>query len=254
MNKFLVLMLASCALLLTGYSTAHEADKPPVNRRNFVACPIVRDTKTMPCWLAEYDGELYYLGQQGSSSSEFYPPQLNHEVLVEGTVSNEARICGGIPLRPVRVSVMQELNRACNTLLPAEEGLEAPPAPARRPVEQLRQEGAETNTREFIVPFDFDSDYLTLHTTRIVGEAARVVKTLKVGKIEVRGYRATTLLSNGQKLIEKASIAELRAQKIGEILTGLGLPTADVRVNSEPEPCDGVNDPDKRRVTIKLTP
>ena len=104
------------------------------------------------------------------------------------------------------------------------------------------------------MPFDFDSDYLTLHTTRIVGEAARVAKTLKVGKIEVTGYRATTLLSNGQKLIEKASIAELRAQKIGEILTGLGLPTTDVRVNSEPEPCDGVTDPDKRRVTIKLTP
>ena len=254
MSKALTILIALAAVFFTGAATTEQNDKPPANRRNFIACPIVRDTKTMPCWLAEYDGELYYLGQQGSSSSEFYPPQLNHEVLVEGTISNEARICGGILLKPVRISVMQELNRACNTLLPAEDGLEAPPAPARRPVEQLRQQGAETNTREFIVPFDFDSDYLTLHTTRIVGEAARVAKTLKVGKIEVTGYRATTLLSNGQKLIEKASIAELRAQKIGEILTGLGLPTTDVRVNSEPEPCDGVTDPDKRRVTIKLTP
>ena len=39
----------------------------------------------------------YFLGLQGSSASEFYPPQLNHEVLVEGTVTTEARICGGIP-------------------------------------------------------------------------------------------------------------------------------------------------------------
>jgi hypothetical protein len=33
-------------------------------QRSFVACPIVRDTKTVPCFLAEYDGELYYLGIQ----------------------------------------------------------------------------------------------------------------------------------------------------------------------------------------------
>ena len=29
---------------------------------SFVTCPIVRDTKAAPCWLAEYKGETYYLG------------------------------------------------------------------------------------------------------------------------------------------------------------------------------------------------
>ena len=43
---------------------------------SFVACPVVRDTKTVPCWLAEYKGETYYLGNQGGVAQDFYPPQL----------------------------------------------------------------------------------------------------------------------------------------------------------------------------------
>ena len=46
----------------------------------------MRDTKTVPCWLAEYDGELYYLGIQTDISAEFHPPYLGHKVLVEGRV------------------------------------------------------------------------------------------------------------------------------------------------------------------------
>ena len=256
MNKYLIVVLAFCALLWVSDSSAREADAPPANRRNFVACPIVRDTKTLPCWLAEYDGETYFLGLQGSSASAFYPPQLNHEVLVEGTVTNEPRICGGIPLKPIRVSVIAELNRGCNTLLPAEDGMEAPAAPARRFVDSMREPGKDTSQREFTVPYDFDSDYLTLHTTRIVGETVRVAKAIQPAKIEVTGYRATTWLSGGKKFVEAEAIAAKRANKVGEILVGLGLPAATVKIiaKTEPEPCDGVTDADKRRVTIKLIP
>lgn len=252
--------LTVACLLFGGWfslsSTALVIELPPANRRNFVACPIVRDTKTLPCWLAEYEGELYFLGLQGSTASEFYPPQLNHEVLVEGTVTDQPRICGGIPLKPLRISVLTELNRACNTLLPAEDAFEAPVAAARRFTDEMRNPGTDTTQREFIVPFDFDSDYLTFHTTRIVSEASRVAKAINATKIEVQGYRATTLLSNGKQFIENESIASKRANKIGEILVGLGLPALKVSVNAkgEPEPCDGVNDPDKRRATIRLTP
>ncbi len=256
MKKTLTVLMMLVALFMTSGTSATRNNTPPANRRNFVACPIVRDTKTMPCWLAEYDGELYFLGLQGSSASAFYPPQLNHEVLVEGTVTNEPRICGGIPLKPIRISVIAELNRGCNTLLPAEDGMEAPPAPARRFVDSMREPGKDTSQREFNVPFDFDSDYLTLHTTRIVGETARVAKAINATKIEVTGYRATTWLSNGKKFVEAESVAAKRANKIGEILIGLGLPAATVSVNAktEPEPCDGVTDADQRRVTIKLIP
>ncbi|HEV2666538.1 MAG TPA: hypothetical protein VG324_16590, partial [Blastocatellia bacterium] len=100
MRKALTVLLFIGAPFLASGTAARLNDRPPANRRNFVACPIVRDTKTLPCWLAEYEGELYFLGLQGGGASEFYPPQLNHEALVEGAVTNEPRICGGIPLKP----------------------------------------------------------------------------------------------------------------------------------------------------------
>src|SRR5688572_705715 len=213
MRKALIVLLLIGAPLPAGGNAARRNDRPPANRRNFVACPIARDTNTLPCWLAEYEGELYFLGLQGGSASEFYPPQLNHEVLVEGAVTNESRVCGGVPLRPLRISALPEINRACNTLLPAENGMDAPSAAARRFTDDMRKPGTDTTLREFIVPFDFDSDYLTFHTTRIVGEAARVAKAVKAVKIEARGYRATTWLSNGRKFVEVETIAEKRAKK-----------------------------------------
>src|SRR5579872_7525659 len=80
--------------------------------RSFVACPVVRDTKTVPCFLAEYQGETYFLGIQQDITADSYPPQLLHEALVEGIVAPGPRICGGIPLKPLHVSVLPELNRA----------------------------------------------------------------------------------------------------------------------------------------------
>jgi hypothetical protein len=52
-------------------------------RVNFVSCPIVQDTPTVPCWLSEYEGEQYYLGIQTDISADFDPPYLGHQVLVE---------------------------------------------------------------------------------------------------------------------------------------------------------------------------
>ena len=65
------------------YVTSAQQESVSPIRRQFVACPIVRDTKTQPCWLAEYEGELYYLGQQSGVANDFYPPQLGHLALVE---------------------------------------------------------------------------------------------------------------------------------------------------------------------------
>ena len=90
---------------LLGTATLHAQNL------SFVTCPIVRDTKTVPCWLAEYKGETYYLGNQGGVAQDFYPPQLNHEVLVEGIIAEGPRVCGGVPLRPVKTSVFLEINR-----------------------------------------------------------------------------------------------------------------------------------------------
>src|SRR5688572_33003323 len=89
-------------------------------RTNFVSCPIVRGTASVPCWLAEYEGELYFLTLQTDVSAPVTPPWLGHRVLVEGTVSDEPRICGGRVLKPLQLSVL-ERDASCNTALPAEE-------------------------------------------------------------------------------------------------------------------------------------
>jgi hypothetical protein len=243
--------LALVILVVSGLaSAAQPAPKPPSARRNFVACPIVRDTNTVPCWLAEYEGEVYYLGSQGSSASAFYPPQLGHQALIEGEIVDGPRICGGRPLQPVHVSVMPELTPACNTVLPAEPGFTAPASPMA-PAPKFPD-----SAREFSIPYDFDSDYLTLHTTRIILEAARVAKAINAQRIDVHGQRGATLLSNGQVMVERERIGEIRAVKMGENLVGLGIASDRVHVTWQREPAvpDGVADPARRRVRITLTP
>ena len=71
-------------------------------QKSFVACPIARDTRTATCFLAEYDGETYFIG----TSQSQHVPQLKHEVLVEGRVVAGPRVCGGLRLDPVSISVM----------------------------------------------------------------------------------------------------------------------------------------------------
>jgi hypothetical protein len=79
--------------LLVPVAVVLGADEP---RKNFVSCPIVRDTRSVPCWLTEQGGELYYLTIQSDVSAEVQPPMLGHQVLVEGVVSDKPRICGGM--------------------------------------------------------------------------------------------------------------------------------------------------------------
>jgi outer membrane protein OmpA-like peptidoglycan-associated protein len=229
-------------------------------QRNFVSCPIVRDTQTVPCFLAEYDGELYYLGIQQDITAEFHPPQLKHEVLVEGRVAEGPRVCGGIPLKPVSISVLKEVNLACNTLLPSEPGIDAPaalrgPGPSSHPL-QLGSAPREplTGRHEFTVLYAFDDDYLDFAGGRVVNEAAAYAKRIGASTVKIAGYRATTVLSNGNRLIEKAGLAERRAQKIATVLGGMGVSGVAVESKSEPEPGDGQADASRRRVTILVTP
>jgi outer membrane protein OmpA-like peptidoglycan-associated protein len=228
---------------------------------SFVSCPIVRDTKTVPCFLAENDGELYYLGIQQDITSDFHPPQLKHEVLVEGTVVPGERVCGGVPLKPVSISVVKEINLACNTLLPAEPGIDAPPAargpgPSSHPLELVRApREALTGRQEFTILYSFNDDYLEFGPARVVNEAAGYAKQAgAAASVKVFGYRATSLLSNGQRLTEKAGLAEKRAQNVAILLRGLGVANVTVDWKSEAEPGDGRTDFSRRRVSIVVAP
>lgn len=229
-------------------------------QRNFVSCPIVRDTKTVPCFLAEYEGETYYLGIQQDITADFHPPQLKHEVLVEGRIKPGPRVCGGIPLEPLSISVLKEVNLACNTLLPSEPGIEAPPAPrgpgpSSRPSEPRNASRESlTGRHEFTVLYAFNDDYLEYAANQVVTEAAAYAKKIGASSVKVSGYRATSLLSNGDRLVEKAGLAEKRAQNIAMLLRGLGVSRLVVESKSDAEPGDGQTDPSHRRVTIVVTP
>ena len=228
-------------------------------QRNFVACPIVRDTKTVPCFLAEYEGETYFLGIQQDITSDFHPPQLKHEVLVEGRITDGPRVCGGIPLKPVAISVLKEVNLACNTLLPAEPGIEAPPStrpagPSHGSLAQPAPHETFTGAHEFTVLYAFDDDYLEFGGNRVVSEAADYAKQIRAASVKVTGYRATSVLSNGSHMAEKAGLAEKRAQDIATLLRGLGVSGISANWKSDAEPGDGSADAAHRRVTILVTP
>src|SRR5580658_10931596 len=232
---------------------------------NFVACPVVRDTKTVPCFLADYNGETYFLGIQQDITADFYPPQLLHEALIEGEVAPGPRVCGGIPLKPLHVSVMPEVNRACNTILPAEPGIDAPPA--KRPAgPSTRQAPVSTaalppkkpeppfGEREFTIQYDFDSDFLFARNTRQLTDIAEYSRVSKAQTLEVIGYRGSTLLSNGNLLIEKADVSRLRAERVAEVLKGLGTSATAVRWIVEPAAANGAKDYESRRVAVRVMP
>ena len=214
---------AAIAALLAVTQTSVMMAQAPAGRRNFVACPIVRDTKTAPCWLAEYQGEVYFLGVQSGVAGDFYPPQLSHQALIEGTVAEGPRVCGGIPLRPVKVSVLEEIATACNTMLPAEDGIEAPAVPRSPGIGKapswIKTEGPDRTT----LYFDFDQDFLSVHSLTALTNIASAAKQGKSAHVEVTGYRGATLLSSGEIMRERADMGEVRSRKVGAILVGLGI-------------------------------
>lgn len=255
------------AILLAALLAAPSiAATPPADHRNFITCPIVRDTNSVPCWLAEYEGELYFLTLQTDVSAPVTPPWLGHKVLVEGVATNEPRICGGIVLKPVVLSVLPEIDRSCDTMLPAEERYNLtfepprPPGPSKGRLAFDPAPGATTpikpsGPKTFDITFDFDGMVSFRHPAFLM-EVLDHAKAIDAKRIEIVGYRSATLLSNGQVVTEKTGIARARAQQIAELLQGAGLtaPRYDVSWREQAERADGVEDHATRRVTISVRP
>lgn len=242
-------------------------------RLNFVACPIVRDTQTVPCWLAEHEGELFYLGIQTDVSADFKPPYLGHRVLVEGIRNDDRQICGGIVLEPVRISAMPELDPSCNTEWPAEDRYvidfnPRPPGPSGgrlaydAPLPQETGAPAPEHTdvprpyqpKTFTMTFDVDRSIAFRHPfdlEDIVDYANRVSAT----RIEVNGNRGSTLLSDGTVVTERAMTGKRRAEDVARLLRDYGL-QVEIRVNWSEEPVvpDGVDDWRSRSVDVRVVP
>jgi hypothetical protein len=234
---------------------------------NFVSCPVVRDTASVPCWLAEYEGETYFLTLQTDVSAPVTPPWLGHRVLVEGTVSNEPNICGGKVLKPVRLSVL-ERDASCNTMLPAEERYNLtfePPRPPGPSLGRLAFDNAPPaaaaappvarTTRDFVVSYPFDGLVGFSHAGPL-GEVLRFARTVNAREIDIVGHRGAVRLSNGQMLVEDATIGKKRAEQVAMLLQGAGLkePIYKVEWRAEAAPVTGVDDHLSRRVTITVRP
>lgn len=260
---------AACAAGVLVLAASQAVAQAPV-RRNFVACPIVQDTKTVPCWMSESEGELYYLGIQTDISAEFHPPYLGHKVLVEGTVSNEPRICGGIVLKPVRVSPLPELDGSCNTILPAVDQYtvpfaprppgpsggrlafqDPPPAPTSAPAKAA----PATGPKEFVLQYDFDMPVMGRHAA-VLSQIVEYANAMGARRLRVTAHRGSTRLSDGRVMTEAAGIAEARAKEMVELLRGAGLTQAaiDVVAQREPERATGVDDWRSRRTTVRVEP
>ncbi|MFC4313183.1 hypothetical protein ACFPN2_29160 [Steroidobacter flavus] len=251
--------------VLASSSAAVIAATPPANHRNFVACPMVRDTSTVPCWLAEYEGQTYYLTIQTDVSAPVNPPWLGHKVLVEGTISDEPNICGGIVLKPVALSVIQELDGTCNTMLPAEERYNLPFEPPRPPgpskgrlafgdpVTKPKAEEAAPS-KSFELRYEFDSLVMFRHAQPLQ-QIFEHAKQSGATNVQITGYRAATLLSNGQLMQEDKEIGRRRAEQVADLLRGAGLTDLkyDVKWQDETKRAKGVEDATLRRVQIVVS-
>jgi hypothetical protein len=239
------------------------AAEPPQQYVSFVSCPIVRDTKTVPCWLADYDGETYFLTIQTDVSAPVNPPWLGHRVLVEGVVANEPNICGGRVLKPVTLSVLPELDGSCNTILPAEDRFNLtfepprPPGPSmgrlafNYPDEPKAKPG--DGPKEFLIEYDFNGLVVFRHP-RALGAILDHARDTQAKRIDITGFRGASLLSNGEKLVEAADIGKRRAEQVAELLKGAGLTNIEYRVrwhDAAAKP-NGRTDPKSRKVEVTV--
>jgi hypothetical protein len=258
-----VTLLAACVAFAPAVSLAAD-------RLNFLSCPIVRDTSSVPCWLAEHDGELYFLTIQSDVSAPVTPPWLGHRVLVEGTVTNEPRICGGIVLKPVHLSVLPELDASCTTMLPAEERYNLtfepprPPGPSRGrlafdpgpvgggPAPSPAPASSRT-PREFVASYAFDG-LVAFNHAGLLSEILAFAKAADARTIEIVGHRGAVRLSNGQTMVEEPSIAKRRAEQVAMLLQGANLKAPEYKVRWEDQAAQatGVDDHLARRVVITV--
>ena len=239
---------------------ASAAEPAPGTAISFLACPIARDTgpDTDLCFFAEHDGTRYAL----VNPPDWGVPQLKHRVLVEGRVKEGASSCGAVGIEG-RASVMAEIDNSCDVLLPFDDvikgvagGVFNNGTPQQRALAQDLARRAALDPRLSIEPaiaeappvpppvppferrtqtllYPFDSDRASGPDMVKLKELATFAQVAKARIVTVAGYRATSHLSDGNDLIERPGMAEIRAKKIAAILAALGVNAAHTQVSWE---------------------
>lgn len=252
--------------VITLYSSVILAAPETGERISFVSCPVVRDTRSVPCWTSDYEGDTYYLTIQSDVSASVQPPLLGHQVLVEGIVTDEDAICGGIVLDDVHLTAMPELDANCNTMLPADDSITIdfnprPPGPSagrlafqRDPSTQPPPPPPPTGPQTFELYFDFDKGISFRHPGILVG-ILDIADKLEPSRMQVTGVRGAHLLSNGVLLQESDNIGQRRAEEVAGLLADAGIDaTPEVTwIDATPD-ADGIDDWQSRRVTVTLLP
>jgi hypothetical protein len=230
------------AALACASLAAHSAQAAQGSPLPFVTCPIVQDTPSVPCWIANYRGETYYLGIQSDVSAPFNPPSLGHKVLVEGSVKKDApRICGGLVVDPRYVLPFEPPRPPGPSTGKLAFSYPAPPPPAQPPYKPM----------SFTVPYEFEG-MVNFMTPRVLTPALKYAQLVKAKRIEIVGYRGETRLSDGTVLVEHEGIARARADEIASMLRGAGIDRAQYVINAEERPAPG--GPEERRTVITVVP
>jgi len=186
-------------------------------------------------------------------------------VLVEGVVSSEPRICGGVVLKPVHLSVLPERDASCSTILPAEDRYNLtfepprPPGPSKgRLAFDNRTPAApppavNASTSEFVIQYDFDRLVGFSHAGPL-SQILNFTREVNAREIEIVGHRGAVLLSNGRTMVEEPTIGKQRAEQVSMLLQGANLkePSYKVRWLDEPAKATGVDDYLSRRVVVTV--
>ncbi len=231
----------------------------------FVTCPIYRDTdagRKSGCWLADdrEDGRRYDVTPSPTK------PDWNFAVLVEGRpAADQTDVCGGVVLDPVRVSILPE--PCVRAMLPAEgypgRRFVLPPRNVRPLYEARKPFPRPFTTRTFEIPFEFGRSFITYQLADyLIDQAVAYAVASRAAGVEITGWAATTPTQvSGRRLAEPAALARTRAEVAARWMRDLGVPAARIhlawRTASRPivmDGADGLTEPSRRRVDIRVTP
>ena len=256
-------MRLSSLLVLCVLLTANGVDAvTPGQTVTFIACPIYRDTdngRKSGCWLAD-DPES---GQRFDLWESSTKPMLGRKMLVEGMVVTTASpdLCGGQPLNPVRVSILEA--RCPETLIPAEGYPSKPsvlPKDFIKPISVPRVKHAPPYARKvFELFFDLHSDYFNYQESdTVIERAAQHAIDSQAKNVTVQGFADREgFMLHGERFAEDARLSERRQNRVKTALVGFGLSASSLRSagsNVLAPPTTPLNYLGRRRVVITIEP